>query len=128
MRSRYTAFATGNLDHIEKTYAAEKRRDMDHATSDGAPSIDWIGLEIIGTSLGREADQTGIVKFAARYRKDGKNLILHERSNFVREDGVWVYVDGEIIPTAGLQPSRKMGRNEPCPCGSGKKYKKCCGA
>ncbi|MGQ9733412.1 MAG: SEC-C metal-binding domain-containing protein, partial [Candidatus Zipacnadales bacterium] len=23
---------------------------------------------------------------------------------------------------------RKVGRNDPCPCGSGKKYKKCCGA
>jgi len=23
---------------------------------------------------------------------------------------------------------RKIGRNEPCPCGSGKKYKRCCGA
>lgn len=25
------------------------------------------------------------------------------------------------------EPSKKMGRNDPCPCGSGKKYKKCCG-
>jgi len=27
-----------------------------------------------------------------------------------------------------LLTSKKIGRNEPCPCGSGKKYKKCCGA
>jgi uncharacterized protein len=27
-----------------------------------------------------------------------------------------------------VRPERKTGRNEPCPCGSGKKFKKCCGA
>lgn len=29
--------------------------------------------------------------------------------------------------TVRIPPSEKVGRNEPCPCGSGKKYKKCCG-
>ena len=27
-----------------------------------------------------------------------------------------------------VRGSAKVGRNDPCPCGSGKKYKKCCGA
>ena len=31
------------------------------------------------------------------------------------------------VPTAMPAKSIKIGRNEPCPCGSGKKYKKCCG-
>jgi uncharacterized protein len=37
--------------------------------------------------------------------------------------------DGDLFPDAGLPYLRvapKIGRNEPCPCGSGKKYKKCC--
>ncbi|MBU1213526.1 MAG: SEC-C domain-containing protein, partial [Alphaproteobacteria bacterium] len=29
--------------------------------------------------------------------------------------------------TSPLAQSTKVGRNDPCPCGSGKKYKKCCG-
>jgi uncharacterized protein len=29
--------------------------------------------------------------------------------------------------SAGSVPYSKIGRNEPCPCGSGKKYKRCCG-
>ena len=33
--------------------------------------------------------------------------------------------DGES--TILTNPDKKIGRNEPCPCGSGKKYKKCCG-
>jgi uncharacterized protein len=32
-----------------------------------------------------------------------------------------------IDPRVAPSPSKKVGRNEPCPCGSGKKYKKCCG-
>jgi len=31
-------------------------------------------------------------------------------------------------PKPFVRPGRKIGRNDPCPCGSGKKYKKCCGA
>ncbi|MEK9660196.1 MAG: YchJ family metal-binding protein [Alphaproteobacteria bacterium] len=51
----------------------------------------------------------------------------HERSHFRRENGQWLYVDGEFNPKG--QPLRvvKVGRNDPCPCGSGQKYKKCCG-
>jgi Fe-S-cluster containining protein len=36
-----------------------------------------------------------------------------------------------LVPEAGdvaRDPSTPIGRNEPCPCGSGKKYKRCCGA
>ncbi|MCL4854584.1 MAG: SEC-C domain-containing protein, partial [Bryobacteraceae bacterium] len=39
------------------------------------------------------------------------------------------YVGGD--GAAGSQPvlkGKKVGRNDPCPCGSGKKYKKCCGS
>jgi preprotein translocase subunit SecA len=34
---------------------------------------------------------------------------------------------GEVLPHAAHRPETKVGRNDPCPCGSGQKYKKCCG-
>ena len=66
-----------------------------------------------------------MVEFRALYRSIAGMGVLHERSSFLCENGCWSYVDGELIEAGALQ-SGKTGRNEPCPCGSGKKYKKCC--
>ena len=52
----------------------------------------------------------------------------HELASFRREEGRWVYVDGDMNPKGPPRQVAKVGRNEPCPCGSGKKYKKCCAA
>ena len=63
---------------------------------------------------------------------------MQERSRFVRENGLWFYIDGEFPEQSQPEPeidprlnqtveSFKIGRNDPCICGSGKKYKKCCG-
>jgi preprotein translocase subunit SecA len=36
---------------------------------------------------------------------------------------------GDLQPVQQVvRGTAKIGRNDPCPCGSGKKYKKCCGA
>jgi SEC-C motif-containing protein len=48
-------------------------------------------------------------------------------SHFEKRDGNWIYIDGDIVPPKPIKKDKKIGRNEPCPCGSGKKYKKCCG-
>jgi len=129
MRSRFTAFANGELDHIENTHATAVRGDFNRSTVEStANAVKWISLEILDTVEGGVDDDTGVVEFAARFKKDGKILMHHERSGFHREDGKWVYVDGQINPKSKPIRVEKMGRNEPCPCGSGKKYKKCCGA
>ncbi len=129
MRSRFTAFALGDLDHIQRTYARAEREKFDlSAAENTSSSIEWVRLEIFGTSAGGVDDDVGTVDFAAHYRKDGASLVHRERSRFQREKGLWVYVEGDIIPSAGPRQSGKTGRNQPCPCGSGKKFKKCCGA
>ena len=60
--------------------------------------------------------------FRATHRDGDGFAVLEERSRFVRENGHWFYLDGEHTVTP-LKP----GRNDPCPCGSGRKFKKCCG-
>jgi SEC-C motif domain protein len=127
MRSRYTAFVRGDLDHIENTQAKDDADSFDRAEAESM-SIDWIGLEIFDVTGGGADDDAGTVDFAARFKKDGEMLFHRERSNFRREDGRWVYVDGEINPKVEQRRAEKVGRNQPCPCGSGKKFKKCCGA
>jgi len=129
MRSRYTAYVIEELDHIAQTHASEARSTFDQSEAENlARSAEWLGLEIQATSGGGETDQTGTVEFATRYKKAGQLHVHHEKSEFRREDGRWVYVDGEMNPKGEPRRVDKVGRNEPCPCGSGKKYKKCCGA
>ncbi len=125
MRSRYTAYARGDVAHLARTLAPEHRASFDMAdVSAGMKTTQWLGLEILDTEAGEEDDSTGIVEFAARFQAQGQTRVLHERSRFRRDtDGSWVYVDGETA----LQPVKKPGRNDPCPCGSGKKFKQCCG-
>ena len=130
MRSRYSAFAKADVDYLFETLAEDQRTDFDRAaTTDWAKKSEWLGLEILSTEAGMENDQTGEVNFAAHFTRDNKKLTHRERSLFRRDaQGRWRFakelsVKGETI-VLGPQP----GRNDPCPCGSGKKYKKCCGA
>ena len=57
---------------------------------------------------------------------DGKKVAHHELSTFIREDDKWHFDDGAIVQGTIKREGDKVGRNDPCPCGSGKKHKKCC--
>jgi len=84
------------------------------------------GLEIIRTEAGSEADDRGVIEFKAKSILQNKIWNLHEISHFVKEKDQWLYVDGDLLESPPAI-TNKIGRNEPCPCGSGKKFKKCCG-
>jgi len=128
MRSRYTAFVRGDLEYIDRTHAPEKRDTAERsATKSTFNSVEWVRLEVLRTVRGGLSDDVGMVEFAAHYRQNDAEMVHRERSNFRRDDGRWVYVDGEFPEDAGTQRTGKVGRNVSCPCGSGKKYKKCCG-
>jgi SEC-C motif-containing protein len=129
MRSRYTAFTVGELDHLDRTNASDVEDEGDRAESEVmAKEVKWQRLEIIAVSGGGEADETGRVEFRAYFNRQGHDLFHHEAATFKREDGRWAYADGEINPKQKPVRVVKIERNAPCPCGSGKKYKKCCGA
>ncbi len=123
MRSRYTAYATGDLDYIERTCAgpAAKAFNKSEAILSNA-GTEWLGLEIMGTVSGLETDETGIVSFTFKCRQNGQQVSQSEVSSFRKIGGVWLYWDRQESLTGNV------GRNDPCPCGSGKKFKKCCGA
>ncbi len=130
MRSRYTAFATGALEHLDATLAPEAREGYDpEETAAWARESRWQGLEIVAVEAGGAEDAEGVVEFIARFRHQGQNHAHHERATFRRgEDGRWLYVDGATPKPQQRVVGPKTGRNDPCPCGSGKKFKKCCGA
>ena len=129
MRSRYTAFVVGNLDHIDRTHAPEVRGDFDRLEAERlVDEVKWLGLELRRVEGGGEGDQTGRVEFTARYSRGGKIFVQHELAGFRRENGVWLYESGELNPKSPPRQVNKVGRNDPCSCGSGQKFKKCCGA
>ena len=128
MRSRYAAYALGNLEYIETACAGPAALAFNRAEADISQlGTKWLGLEIIATARGREKDSRGTVTFTARYRHNGGEGAQTETSQFRRVDGAWVYWDKDALDGAPPRAA-SIGRNDPCPCGSGKKHKKCCGA
>lgn len=131
MRSRYAAYALGLLDYIEKTCAGPAALAFDRAEAELTQlGAEWLGLEIVATGKGRDGDAQGTVSFVARYRHKGGQAALAETSRFRRIGGRWVYWEREAaVDAAGTGAGVvRVGRNDPCPCGSGRKHKKCCGA
>lgn len=134
MRARYSAHVKQLVDFVVKTYHpscdAEAQRD---AIADSVHSH-WLSLEVMGSEDGKNNEE-GFVTFQAYFEQDDEEYCLEERSRFVREDGLWYYIDGEYALQEEAQDERlsqpikslKVGRNDPCICGSGKKFKKCCG-
>lgn len=130
MRSRYTAYTLADIPYLEKTLAPESRSDFDaESTRKWAKESTWKGLKILSTEEGQSSDKKGMVEFIASFEQDGNLEEHHERSRFRKdESGQWFFIDGESLsPQATLvRTEAKIGRNDPCPCGSQKKYKKCC--
>lgn len=132
MRSRYTAYTLGNVDYILATHDPDDRESLDpEATASWADKADFYDLSIVHTDGGEQSDNKGIVEFIASYEMDGEDLEHHEVASFRRvpeENNRWFYVDGEFPNKEPiLREAPKVGRNDPCVCGSGKKFKKCCG-
>ena len=124
MRSRYTAYVLRNVSYLLASWYPSTRP----VTIDPATIPDWCGLQIVRTEKGTEEDTEGVVEFRATALSGERFCQLHEVSRFVQEEGLWFYTDGDLKVDAAPAERRvqRVGRNDACPCGSGKKYKKCC--
>lgn len=91
MRSRYCAYVLKLAPYLRNTWAEETRPpDLELETP---PQPKWLGLSVLRR---QESGDRAEVEFVARYRIDGRGHRLHELSRFVRRDGRWFYVDGDI--------------------------------
>jgi SEC-C motif-containing protein len=91
MRSRFSAFARQDAAYLLRSWAPETRP----ARIDFDPALRWERLEILGATEGGPFHSEGTVEFRAHYRAGRTPSSLHENSRFRREDGAWVYVDGD---------------------------------
>lgn len=129
MRSRYSAFVLGDVDYIINTHDPKTRGEVNREDTEAwAKQSTWTGLEILELEAGAENDTEGRVDFVANYELKGTAVAHRESAIFRKEGQRWFFVDG--VQLAGPPVRReepKVGRNDTCPCGSGKKYKKCHG-
>lgn len=118
MRSRYTGFVKEDTDHLLNTWLDKKRPAT--LNFDDHPVV-WISLTINKTIEGQPTDSKGQVDFTSSYIESGQLCTLQETSDFTKSGGLWYYVDGICEVT-----KKTIERNRPCPCGSQKKFKRCC--
>ncbi|MBN1578493.1 MAG: YchJ family protein [Chitinispirillaceae bacterium] len=129
MRARYSAYAKTAVDFIIATMIEEKRKECDEkAIRTWSELSTWHKLEIVTTEKGSPDDTEGVVEFIAHFSEDGIRKNYHEKGTFRKVNGAWLYLDGEIQKQKPyVRSDVKPSRNDLCSCGSGKKYKRCCG-
>lgn len=124
MRSRFTAHVVNDPKYLHRTYAGTVHQPL--VDEPEAKPMDWSRLIVHAHELGRTPD-ISYVEFSAFFLDEAGEHVIREKSEFQRENGQWLYT--RVVRT-GPPPFKssapKAGRNDPCPCGSGKKYKHCC--
>ncbi len=134
MRARYTAYTLGAIDFIMHSTHPDHRDLGDRqAMENWSVNAQWLGLEILDPGHPDQQDlRQDEVEFKVRFQTSNIQHLHHERSTFSHEQGTWWFVDGHDLFSGPLEKPRPVvkpptcGRNDPCPCGSGKKFKKCC--
>jgi SEC-C motif-containing protein len=128
MRSRYSAYVKKEIGYILTTLHPEHRADYDEKSSRAwAESAEWHGIRILKTTGGGPGDSEGTVEFSVSFAEKGLKQEHHELSSFKKEGDAWFFTTGKTMPKPVFRALPKTGRNDPCSCGSGKKFKKCCG-
>jgi len=128
MRSRYTAYAKCEIDHIMDSTHPDQRQSIDRAEMKSwSERSEWHGIEILSAPVPAPDAEVGTVEFVAHYSDRGTPLEHHELSEFRKHRGECYFYDGQFVKPQPYHAKPKIERNAPCPCGSGKKYKKCCG-
>jgi len=129
LRARYTAFTRNDVDFILSSHHSRTRDEVTREEiEDWAKNSVWLGLKVVQLEAGKKEDTQGTIVFAAHYKEGEKTQEHWEKSFFEKEDGTWKFLDAQGVHTGTYQRAEpKTGRNDPCNCNSGKKFKKCCG-
>lgn len=128
MRARYTAYTRVDMDFIAQTHDPKTTTSLDmKANTEWAKKTKWLGLEILRTEEGQTGDEKGFVEFKAKFDSGSGEQVHHEHSFFTKRNDIWYFTDGKNPTIQTIRRTEpKIGRNSLCPCGSGKKFKKCC--
>jgi len=125
MRSRFTAHVIHDYAYLHRTHLPTSKLPYVEEAPDASP-MQWTRLVVHAHEANVKPDMS-YVDFSAYFQEEGAEHVIHEKSEFFRVNGHWLYnraVRHGPAPIKSAHP--KIGRNDPCSCGSGKKYKHCC--
>jgi SEC-C motif-containing protein len=124
MRSRYTAYVLHEIDYLIDTCLEGAKLNRE-SIEDWSMNSKWLGLEIDPdySFIG----DTGTVTFRATYERKQLKYVHSEVACFKKRENRWYYDTGKIFNVPITRSEGRVGRNDPCPCRSGKKFKHCCG-
>jgi SEC-C motif-containing protein len=123
MRSRFTAHVVHDHQHLHRTYGGTMNKPYVEETT-AMTEATWTRLVIHSHEV--QPDRA-FVDFTAYFQNGDAEVPHHEKAEFERANGSWIYTRAVRLGPAPIKAAPKVGRNDPCPCGSGKKYKHCCG-
>jgi SEC-C motif-containing protein len=124
MRSRFTAHVANDYAYLHRTH--RPTANTPYVAEPELAPIQWTKLTVHAHEAGHQPD-TAYVDFSAFFTDEGGEHVIQEKSEFHRVGGRWLYTRAvRTGPAPFKSAAPKAGRNDPCPCGSGKKYKHCC--
>lgn len=121
MRSRFTAYAYQDDSYLLAAWDNAKKPQSIVFSKDKTV---WTKLEIVNVKKGAINDAKGLVEFKAYFKRDDEDQVMHELSRFKKSGGRWYYLDGLVKSVGQPKTGNDQGKN--APCGSGKKFKRCC--
>ena len=125
MRARFTAHVAHDYRFLHDTHRPTVGKPFEEE-EEGRPAMHWTKLVVHAHETTGDPDKA-FVDFSAYGTEEGGERVLHEKAEFLRLNGVWLYNrEARLGPAPYKSAAPKVGRNDPCPCGSGKKYKQCC--
>ena len=133
MRARYTAYALHDYQYlVDTTLPSERDKDFSaEKLEEQSRDVNWVRLSVVKTGDTTREDSVDydLVDFYAYYTMHGATMQLGEHAYFTKGEGGRIYYAHgyKLRPEPFRRSQPKVGRNDPCPCGSGKKYKNCCG-
>jgi SEC-C motif-containing protein len=124
MRARFTAHVLRDYKFLHDTHRPTAGKP--YVAEEGEPVMQWTRLVVHQHETTADPDKS-FVDFSAYGLDDGVEKVLQEKAEFLRINGTWLYNrEARLGPAPYKATVPKPGRNDPCPCGSGKKYKHCC--
>ena len=123
MRARFTAHVVDDQAFLHSSYLETSQKPFIEQPDQNPTK--WTRLVIHGEEPGKAPDMA-YVDFSAYYEESEMEFAHHEKAEFIKVGNDWIYTRSARLGPAPFKASPKVGRNDPCPCGSGKKYKQCC--
>ncbi|MEE2025177.1 YchJ family protein [Alkalimonas mucilaginosa] len=122
MRSRYSAFCLQHLTYLHQTCSHELQAEQaPEQMREFVAQVHFTRLQILPLPAMASIEDEGHVHFQVWYLQGNQLHSFRELSRFSRQQGRWLYQSGTLAEL----PAQKVGRNDPCPCGSGRKFKSC---